>query len=258
LVRIIVFFRSIPTCCCCCVEVFRSLLWATTRAKEYVCPETTSALAPLVLAPIVDSIHDQSTPIELEEAKRRNGFMIQLVENFVGFTNHRPQLLGDGQPRKITRQLYHKCVSGTMRTVRICWSPQFNLIDTSSGGEKPPGEYVHNVRAFELLFPKPILRRTMKQTVSQIREEWYGNHWDVSVGHTDRKGGVDCSKHFGTRLDFAATKFVPLCDGISGTIGALVVDRDYVEDAVAFPIDALVVDLSKLDDDLIDEEGIIP
>jgi hypothetical protein len=46
-------------------------------------------------------------------------------------------------------------------------------------------------------------------------------------------------------------------DGISGTIGTLVVDRDYVEDAVAFPIDALVVDLSKLDDDLIDEDGII-
>jgi hypothetical protein len=97
----------------------------------------------------------------------------------------------------------------------------------------------------------------MKQTVSQVREGWYGNHWDVPVGHSDRKEGVDCSKLFRMSLDFAATKFVPLCDGISGMIGTLVVDGDYIEDAVAFPIDALVVDLSKLDDDVIDEDGII-
>jgi hypothetical protein len=57
-------------------------------------------------------------------------------------------------------------------------------------------------------------------------------------------------------LDFAATKFIPLCDGISGTIGTLVVDADYVEDIVSFPIDALVVDLSQIDDDVIGEDGI--
>jgi hypothetical protein len=55
---------------------------------------------------------------------------------------------------------------------------------------------------------------------------------------------------------FTATKFIPLCDGISGTIGTLVVDAHYVEDAVSFPIDALVVDLSQIDDDVIDEIGI--
>jgi hypothetical protein len=55
---------------------------------------------------------------------------------------------------------------------------------------------------------------------------------------------------------FAATKFIPLCDGISGTIGMLVVDVHYVEDAIAFPIDALVVDLSQIDDDVIDKDGI--
>jgi hypothetical protein len=53
---------------------------------------------------------------------------------------------------------------------------------------------------------------------------------------------------------FTATKFIPLCDGISG--GTLVVDGDYVEEAVAFPIDALVVDLLQIDDDVIDEDGI--
>jgi hypothetical protein len=77
------------------------------------------------------------------------------------------------------------------------------------------------------------------------------------VGHSDRKDGVNSNKLSQMSLDFAATKFIPLCDGISGTIGMLVIDGDYVEDAVAFPIDALVVDLSKLDDDVIDEDGII-
>jgi hypothetical protein len=33
---------------------------------------------------------------------------------------------------------------------------------------------------------------------------------------------------------FAATKSIPLCDGISGTIGTLVVDGDYVEDELCF------------------------
>jgi hypothetical protein len=38
---------------------------------------------------------------------------------------------------------------------------------------------------------------------------------------------------------------VPLCKGISGTIGNLVVDETYEENLVAFPIDALVIDLTK-------------
>jgi hypothetical protein len=77
------------------------------------------------------------------------------------------------------------------------------------------------------------------------------------VGHSDQKEGVNSNKLSRTRLDFAVTKFIPLCDGISGTIGTLVVDGDYIEDAIVFPIDALLVDLSKLDDDVIDEDGII-
>jgi hypothetical protein len=64
-----------------------------------------------------------------------------------------------------------------------------------------------------------FLGRTMKQTVSQVRERWHGNHWDVSVGHSDRKEGVNCNKLFRMSLDFAATKFIPLW-----TIGTLVVN----------------------------------
>jgi hypothetical protein len=70
--------------------------------------------------------------------------------------------------------------------------------------------------------------RTMKQTVSQVRDGWYGNHWDLAVGHSDQKEGVNCNKLFQTSLNFAATKFIPLCDEISGTIKTLVVDADYI------------------------------
>jgi hypothetical protein len=38
---------------------------------------------------------------------------------------------------------------------------------------------------------------------------------------------------------------MPLCYGISGTIRDLDVDATYEEDSVAFPIDALVIDLTK-------------
>jgi hypothetical protein len=48
-------------------------------------------------------------------------------------------------------------------------------------------------------------------------------------------------------LEYAATKFVPLCKRISGTIGNLVVDETYQEAPIAFPIDALVIDLTKED-----------
>jgi hypothetical protein len=47
-----------------------------------------------------------------------------------------------------------------------------------------------------------FLGRIMKRTVSQVREGWY-----------DQKEGVNCNKLFQTSLDFAATKFIPLCDG---------------------------------------------
>jgi transposase len=92
-----------------------------------------------------------------------------------------------------------------------------------------------------------FLGRTMKETVSHLREGWYGNEWDLPIGHSHRKYPVNCCKLFLTSLEYAATKFVPLCKVISGTIGNLVVDGTYQEDPVAFPIDALVIDLTKED-----------
>jgi transposase len=93
-----------------------------------------------------------------------------------------------------------------------------------------------------------FLGQTMKETVSHTREGWYGNKWDLPIGRIRRKYPVSCYKLFLTSLEYAATKkFMPLCEGISGTIGNLVVDGTYKEDPVAFPIDTLVIDLTKED-----------
>jgi hypothetical protein len=90
-----------------------------------------------------------------------------------------------------------------------------------------------------------FLGQTLKETVSHIREGWYGNEWDLPIGHSRRKYPVNCCKLFLTSLEYAATKFMPLCEGIPGTIGNLVVDRTYEELPVAFSIEALVIGLTK-------------
>ena len=41
------------------------------------------------------------------------------------------------------------------------------------------------------------------------------------------------------------TKFVGLCGGVSGTIGDLIVDENYVDERVVLPIDTLVQDLTS-------------
>ena len=55
------------------------------------------------------------------------------------------------------------------------------------------------------------------------------------------------------------TKFVPLCEGISGIIGDLKIDDTFRYESVMLPIDTLVVDLTKHvkdDDTIIAEENI--
>ena len=62
-----------------------------------------------------------------------------------------------------------------------------------------------------------------------------------------RKKPVDCHKLWATCLGIAGTKFVSLSEGISGEIGSLVVDKNYVDDSPDLPIDTLVVDLTRED-----------
>ena len=50
-----------------------------------------------------------------------------------------------------------------------------------------------------------------------------------------------------TCKDIAGTIFVWLCDGIFGTIGALVVDNTFGYKSVILTIDTIVVDLTKVE-----------
>ena len=67
------------------------------------------------------------------------------------------------------------------------------------------------------------------------------------MDHILRKKAVDCRKLWSKCLTIAGTKFVPLCNGISGQIGSLVVDKNYVDEEFVIPIDTLVTDLTNED-----------
>ena len=85
----------------------------------------------------------------------------------------------------------------------------------------------------------------MKEVVKYLREGWYGNGNKYVHGHPFKKLPVSCQKLWRKCKNVAGTKFVGLCGGLSGTIGHLIVDPDYVDERVALPIDTLVQDLTS-------------
>ena len=89
----------------------------------------------------------------------------------------------------------------------------------------------------------------MKQAVEHLRDGWHGTF--AKHDNTDYRfrRPVDCRKLMRHSIDEANKKFIPRCEGISGTIGSLVVDETYVGETIDFPIDALVLDLTKDYDD---------
>ncbi len=84
--------------------------------------------------------------------------------------------------------------------------------------------------------------------MQQLREGWYGNSNKYAEDHDLYHAPADCGKMWQTCLKFANEKFIPLCSGIKGRIGELIVDEDYEKPAVTLPIDTLVVDLCKNND----------
>ena len=88
----------------------------------------------------------------------------------------------------------------------------------------------------------------MRQVIKHLREGWYGNGNLYSEDHPLNKKPVDCRKLWKTCLDIAGTKFVSLCDGISGKMGELVETIDFTNEPVSIPIDTLVVDLTRDED----------
>ena len=51
-----------------------------------------------------------------------------------------------------------------------------------------------------------------------------------------------------TCLRYAGTIYIPICDGLSGDIGNLVVDQNHTDDPYVLPINTLVIDLMKRHD----------
>jgi hypothetical protein len=85
----------------------------------------------------------------------------------------------------------------------------------------------------------------MKQTVSRLRDGWYGNSDRFQEGDDEFHAVTDCKKLVQHAIGCADATFIPLSDGISGTIGALTIDTNYERDTTGIPIDTLVVDLTN-------------
>jgi transposase len=97
-------------------------------------------------------------------------------------------------------------------------------------------------------------KRTMKETVKQLREGWYGSFEVVQPGETRKKHPVSCNKLYETSIKSANEKFIPMCQGsIKGTIGNLWIDPNYIEPTVDVPIDTLLnkytTDMIAVDED---------
>ena len=87
--------------------------------------------------------------------------------------------------------------------------------------------------------------QTMKETIRRLRQGCYGNGDEFSVGDVEYKKEINYQGLYQTMLANAGQKFVPLCKGISGKIGELIVDPLYTPEPVRIPIDTLVLDLVK-------------
>ena len=99
--------------------------------------------------------------------------------------------------------------------------------------------------------------QTMQSVVKYLREAWYGNTSTFDVNNVKHKRPFDCRRLWARYLTITGTKFVPLCEGISGEIGNLEVDDLFRYESINLPIDTLVVDLTcvyKEDDELGESE----
>jgi hypothetical protein len=70
--------------------------------------------------------------------------------------------------------------------------------------------------------------------------------------HALQKATDDCNTPFSVPVKAAATKRIPQCKGISGTITTLTTDPTYLDDEVGIHIDALVLDFTGVDKEVDD------
>ena len=85
---------------------------------------------------------------------------------------------------------------------------------------------------------------TMKDVVKHLREGWYGNFNEFANDDPRRKKPVNCRKLWSKCLDFAGTKYVGLCEGITGRMGELIIDHSIEDESVTLPIDTMIIDMT--------------
>ena len=56
-------------------------------------------------------------------------------------------------------------------------------------------------------------------------------------------------------MKYARTIYIPICDGISGEIGSLVLDKTHTDEMCDIPINTLVLDLT-VDQSEVDDIGV--
>ena len=95
-------------------------------------------------------------------------------------------------------------------------------------------------------------KTTMKDVVRRLRAGWYGNEDSVSPENDEYHTGTSCNGLVLRSIDAMDKRYIPLCPGLSGKIGALEIDYTHQPDKKNIPIDCLVVDLAK--DFVLDEE----
>jgi DDE superfamily endonuclease len=98
-------------------------------------------------------------------------------------------------------------------------------------------------------------KSTMKETVENVREGWYGNaiQWDRGTYkykddyRRQRKEAVDCSRLFKHVIKITNNKYIPICEGITGKLGSLIIDEEHVPNREGIPVDMLISSMSKLE-----------
>ena len=105
----------------------------------------------------------------------------------------------------------------------------------------------------------------MYDTVEHLRDGWYGNDYrfaDVNNPppyYVIPKARVDCKLLFDHCVNNINTIATPVCPGIEGKIGALIVDPDHVRDNDDLPIDIFLLSIDAVLDeasDALDLDGI--
>ena len=91
-----------------------------------------------------------------------------------------------------------------------------------------------------------VHEQIMQNIVTYLREAWYGNARTFGVTGNKNKCPVYCRKLWARCLTITGTKYVPLCEGVSGSIGNLEVNDFFRYESIDLHIDTLVIGLTHV------------